>query len=380
MNLRLKNSYLWIMFKIIRWSLKMILAIFGVIPLVRCSSGYRQKDGKITFNGKEITDKSFIVLNEVFAKDSTAAYYKERAFEYADVPTFTALDDHYARDKNKAYYCSEYREGQNYYMTKKQTILEVKHALPASFTVLKDGYAKDSRQAYFEGIAFKVKDVASLICVDWHFVKDNVHAYLNRQQIAYSDGKTFELLKDNFAKDTTHIYYYGYTGENQHDICILPCDRQSFQIIDYRYSKDKSKVFFLGFTLTGADGSSFQVLADDYAKDAHTVFFQSKKVIGADAASFEVYPENESFGHDVVFAKDKGNVFMNDKKLNNADLANFKVLGENYASDLKQVFYKENMVKYADPKTFEVYPHDMGNADAEDALNKFHEGVKLPNE
>jgi hypothetical protein len=33
------------------------------------------------------------------------------------------------------------------------------------------------------------------------------------------------------------------------------------------------------------------------------------------------------------------------------------------------------VVKRADPKTFKVYPHDFGNADAEDVKNKFHEGV-----
>ncbi|MEO6722391.1 MAG: hypothetical protein ABIN67_18630, partial [Ferruginibacter sp.] len=73
------------MFKLIKWCIKTILILTGIMPLFRCSSGYRQKDGKITFNGKEITDKNFIVLNEAFAKDSTTAYYKDRSFDYADV-------------------------------------------------------------------------------------------------------------------------------------------------------------------------------------------------------------------------------------------------------------------------------------------------------
>ena len=376
----MKDSNLMIVFKIIKWSIKMVLVITGILPLARCSSGYIQQDGKTTFNGKEITDKSFVVLSNEFAKDSAAVYYKERAFEYADVASFEALDDHYAKDKNKVYYCDEYREGQNYYLTKKQTITELKNVQPASFVSMGNEYGKDAKHAWFEGTSFAVKDVSSLVCINWHFVKDNIHAYLNRTAIAGSDGKTFEIINDNFAKDTSHIYYYGYTGENQHNICALPCDRQSFEIIDHRYSKDKANVFFLGFTLKGADGATFKVLESGYTKDTNAVYFESKKIIGADPSTFEVYKENESFGHDVVYAKDKAAVYMDDKKLNGVDITSFQVLGENYGSDSKQVFYKTKLVKYASPASFEVYPHDFGDADAEDATNKFHEGVKVKDE
>ncbi len=290
----------------------MLLLFFGVFQLIRCSSGYKEKDGKIYFNGEEITDKSFVVLNDAFAKDSTTAYYKNKSFQYADVATFEAVDDHYAKDKNKAYYCDEYCEGQNYYMTKRQTITEINNAQLSSFVSLTNGYAKDNLHAYFEGIAFKVKDVATLEVIDWHFVKDAVQAYLNRQPIAGSDGKTFELIDDNFAKDTAHIYYYGYTGENQHNICILPCDKSSFEILDAFYSKDKNNVFFLGMTIKGADGATFQVLKEGYSKDKNAVYFESKKMTGVHPATFEVYEENELSGHDFKFAKDEATVFMDD--------------------------------------------------------------------
>ncbi len=140
----MKDNGVVIVFKIMKWCVKMILVITGIIPLARCSSGYSKKDGKITFNGKEITDKNFVVLSDEFAKDSTTAYYKEFPFSYADVASFEAVDEHYAKDKNKVYFCDEYREGQNYYLTKKQTIKELKNAVPSSFISLKYGYGKDS--------------------------------------------------------------------------------------------------------------------------------------------------------------------------------------------------------------------------------------------
>ena len=364
-------------FKIITWPVKILLAVTGIVPFTRCSSGYSDKNGKVTFNGREITDKNFIVLSREFAKDSVNAYYKEKAFQYADVATFEALDDHYAKDQSKVYYCDEYREGQNYYMTKRQTISELKNVRPASFVSIGYGYGKDNVRAYFEGKSFKVYDVAGLKSINRNFVKDNVHAYINCNAIEASDGVTFELTDNNYARDINHIYYYAFDGMTSYNIYKLPVDIKSFKILDYRYSQDKDNVFFLGFTLPGADGGTFTLLSSGYASDKNAVYFRSKKVAGVDPNTFEVYKENDSVGHDVVYARDSFAVYMDDKKLGNADVNTFKVLGENYGIDAAHVFYKTTIVKNAAPASFIVYPHDMGNADAEDSQNKFHEGVKV---
>lgn len=364
------------LFKFAKWIFKTIFLIIGTI-LFKCNTDEKEK---IRFNGKVVTDENFIVLNDQFAKDSTNAYYKSRSFSYADVPTFEALDDHYAKDKNKAYYCDEYREGQNYYLTKRQTILEVKNADPASFTSLKNGYAKDSKHAWFQAQYFEVKDVSSLVSINNQFAKDDVSAYLNLQPINRSDGKTFVVLDGNFAKDKSNIYYYGYTGEGQSNICILPCERQSFQILDYRYSRDNIHVFFLGFRLKDANPETFQILDEDYSKDKNNVYFQERKMTGADPETFEVFKENGMYGHDINYAKDRYFVFMDDKKMTDAEVSSFRVLGENYASDNRHVFYKAGIVKDADPGTYNVYPHDMGDADSEDNDNKYHEGTRVVKE
>lgn len=317
------------------------------------------------------------MLSDEFAKDSTTAYYKEHAFQYADVATFKAVDEHYAKDKNKVYYCDEYREGQNYYMTKRQSISELKNVDPTSFISLQNGYGRDNNHAWFQGETFTVKDVSTLKSIDQNFANDNVQAYLNCKPIVGSDGKTFQLIDRNFAKDTSHIYYYAFDGEGKYNICKLPCDVKTFEIIDYHYSKDKNNVFFLGFTINGADAASFKVLLSGYSKDRNAVYFQSEKISGVNPAAFEVYKENESFSQDVAYAKDNIFVYVDDKKLIDADVTTFKLLGENYGSDNKHVFYKTQMVNDANPATFNVNPHDVGDADAEDAANKFHEGTKV---
>ncbi|MEP7265611.1 MAG: DKNYY domain-containing protein, partial [Bacteroidota bacterium] len=345
------------MFKLIKWIFKTMLVLTGIMSFTKCGSGYKKKDGKIYFDGKEITDKSFVVLNDAFAKDSTTAYFKNYPFQYADVATFEAVDEHYAKDKNKVYYCDEYREGQNYYLTKRQTIDELEDVHPESFVALEYGYAKDSKNAYFEGIAFKVKDVASLKSINTFFAKDDTHAYLNQKPIAGSDGKSFEITDNNYAKDATHIYYYDYTGEKNHDIGVIPCNRETFAILEYPFSKDKTSVFFAGKKIDGVDGNTFKMLGHEYSKDKNAVYIETKKLNGADASTFEVFKENDEFNDEFYYTKDHATIFFADKPLKGADVSSFKVLGKCYGTDGKQIYFKTAIVKGANPLTFKVYPH-----------------------
>lgn len=362
-------------FKFIKWIAKTVLVLLGILPFTRCSSGYRGKDGKVYFNGKEITDKSFVVLSDDFAKDSTTAYYKGRSFQYADVASFEAVDEYYAKDKNKVYYCDEYREGQNYYLTKNQTIEEVKTAIPASFVTAGIGYAKDSKQAYFLGRPFSVKDVASFKAINASFSKDNVQAYLSRVPIAGSDGKTFELLDEFYAKDTNHIYYCENISTSEQKATVLQCDRASFVLLDYPYARDNASVFYNSKKITGADAASFKVLGNGYSLDKQAVYFRSKQIPDADAASFVLVADDEN-RETFHYAKDKSAAFIDDKKITGAGVVGFKVLGLGYATDGQRIFYKSGVVKNADPLSFKPHPHRYDDEDAEDVNGKYMEGKK----
>ena len=74
-------------------------------------------------------------------------------------------------------------EWQNYYLTKKQTIVTVQDAVPASFVSIKEDYAKDSKRGYFKGVGFNVKDVASLSVVQGQFVKDKYQVYFQQRPV-----------------------------------------------------------------------------------------------------------------------------------------------------------------------------------------------------
>jgi len=373
----MKDNSIIIIFKIIKWTIKTVLVIFGIIPISRCSSGYSNKNGKITFKGKEITDKSFVVLNDEFAKDSSTAYYKERPFNYADVATFKALDEHYAKDKDKAYYCDEYREGQNYYLTKKQTIVTVLDAVPVSFVSINEGYAKDSKRGYFKGIGFPVKDVTSLAFLEGEFVKDQYQVYFRQRPVKDADVNTFRVLNMCYARDTAQIFYYGFHSDLYNGIHKIPCKAASFSMLEYPYSKDDESVFCVYTKIAGADVNSFSVIGNSFSKDINHVYMESKMLKDADAATFMIVPHDENSLDEFNYTKDKKNAFWKDKMLGELDISAFKALGLGYATDGKHIFYHAGIVKNADPVTFKVYENGNGDADAEDAKNKYLEGAKV---
>jgi len=378
----LKNSTPVILFRIMKWCVKVVLVITGILPFARCGSGYREKDGKVTFNGEEITDTSFVVLNDVFAKSDSGAYYKRYGIPDADLETFTGLDKHYAKDKATVYYCDEEREGQNYYLTKHSVIIKVRGARPASFAILGEGYegyAKDDKRAYFKGTGFDVKDVASLSVIDGRFLKDRFHVYFDQAVVKGADPATFRAMKEFYARDTGHVYYYGYHSDLYNGIHEIPCDAATFTILDYPYSKDASAVFYLYTRIKDADAASFSVTGNDFSKDGKQVYYRAKILEGADPATFFIFPNKDS-REDINYTKDKTHVYWNDRHVPVADATAFTPLGLDYGTDRKNVYFQTRMVKNADPATFKIYDHGYGDADAEDAKFRYLKGEKLAKE
>jgi DKNYY family len=377
-------------FKLIFKFFKFVLMLTGLMSFPRCNSGGYTKEGNKSFyNGKEI-GKDFKVLNDVFAKDDSTAYFKTYAISGADVATFTALSKHYAKDKNAVYFCDEEREGQNYYLTKHSIIIVLKQADSASITLLGNdysGYAKDNQRGYCNGIGFDVRDVATLDILKGRFLKDKFQVYFNQLPIKGSDAASFRLLNDYYAQDKNNVYIFdnlindaedneAYTDKSDHFV-VLPCDHASFAVLDYPYSKDANSVYYINKKMPDADVPTFSMLENRYSKDKQSAYFEGKKVSGAEAATFVVMPETNGSLDETFYAHDKTNVFIKDTKIVGADVLTFTVLGLDYAMDNKVVYYKTKIVKGADPHSFKIYRDGYGDEDAEDAKNKYSKGVKV---
>ena len=365
-------------FKMIFKLFKLVLVMTGVITLVRCSSGFSKKGDKVYYNGEEV-GKDFVVLNDEFAKNDSAAYYKMKSIPDADILTFEALDNHYAKDKNKVYYCSEEREVKNFYMTKRQGVYNVVGADAPTFKLLGEdnfGYCKDKYRGYINGKSFEVKDVASLELIDHVFLKDKYQVYCNRVAVPGSDPATFKDIAEYYFKDKNNVYTY----RNDGDLVILPCKKESFSVIEYPYSKDAEGVYHEDKKITGANVTSFIKLENEYAKDKNAAYFKNLKIEGADVLSFVVDKGYENTTDESYFAKDKNLVYNRNLPLKDVDVISFQALKQGYTKDKSHVYYNQKVVKGADPLTFECFGLQVGGADSKDKNHQYLEGKRAEEE
>mgnify|MGYP000858972834 CR=1 FL=1 len=309
-----------------------------------------------------------------FSRRSDRIFFHEEVLDQVDANSFEVLDANFCKDQDRVFYFRNYRDGRDYFLTKKHSIENLQVMDVGSFTSLGYGYAKESKQAWFENTSFTVSDIHSLMVIDRDFIKDNHSVYVDRKLINGIEGKSFELIDHDYAKDNHHYYYLSRSEENEKKISIIACDYQSYIILDYPFSKDAQYVYFEGKKINGVNGKDFVVLGHQYGKDHHAVYFQSKQVMGADPATFSIFPENAHIVLDVSFAKDKNHIYINEKQFQGVDIASFKILNEKYTLDKNGIYYQMKKIKHADPASFAVYPHFVGDADAYDKNHQYGEG------
>jgi hypothetical protein len=344
-----------------------IICLLGVAALWFFTSCKSNKE-----NGISESENSDKVING-FVKKSDTIWFHDIALENVDPNTFEIVDDYFFKDKDRVCFYDTYRVSQDYFTSKRKRILPLENADPHSFVSLGDGYAKDKSTAWYLDRAFKVDDLESLTVLNHHFVKDDKTVYLDRKPIAGSVGKSFELITDRYAKDSKR-YYYCTPFDGEYVIKPISCHYASFVVIDYQYSKDNVSVYYEGEKISKAESSSFELIVSGYAKDNQHVFFRDRMVEKADPSSFTTFTENENSIGETVYAKDKSGIYMNEKHFAGVDVPTFKILNEKYTMDKNGVYYQMKKVKNADPFTFKVFPHFIGDADAEDKNHRYGEG------
>ena len=256
-------------------------------------SGYEKRNGVWHYDGialHRITQPDqFKPLLGPFAKGADAGYFRGASIMDSDGPSFEALDEHYARDKSRAYYCDTYRKGQEYYTTKHDRIVVLEGVEPASFRLLKERYARDAGKLFFEGVPVAVKDLNSFEILEHAFQRDRVTGYYVRTPIPGSDGSTFTVLDSNYSKDKSSVFY----SSNDPDagpaarmtIRVTGALPASFVAKEAGYAADANQVYHQGKVLT-KNVAGFQVQQYGYARSSNAVYYEGKPIAGADAATF----------------------------------------------------------------------------------------------
>lgn len=190
-------------------------------------------------------------------------------------------------------------------------------------------------------------DDAKAMRVEMDYAKDKKNIYDGGDIVAEADQNTFEQINgsDSYWKDKNSVYV-DYFGLHK----IQGANLDTFKVISFPYAKDVNNVYYSFSVIEKANPGYFKVLNSAYSKDNSSIFCISReqmptKLAGVNFASFKVLGN---------FAQDNQNVFFNCEVLFGADSNSFMPLKAGYSRDKNSVYYRSNVIKEADVKTFEV--------------------------
>lgn len=268
-------------------------------------SAYYKKDGKWFYAGVQINVETgpvnFKPLNKTFAKDDRTGYYRETPIGGSDGVSFEALSEYDAKDRSSVYFCDTQRDSKEYWSIRRNRIVKVAQADPATYRLIGSDFARDKAHVFYGGQLVPVKDAASFEVLEYGFTKDRIRAYHKLVEISGSDGATFVALNLHYAKDKSRVYFARLTETG----VIKNADVESFKVLDDGYATDRLQAYHGGAVISRDNAASLEYLSMGYAKTARQVFYQGKLVPDADAPSFA---RVEKF-NDAYDATDKSGAF-----------------------------------------------------------------------
>lgn len=114
--------------------------------------------------------------------------------------------------------------------------------------------------------------------------------------------------------------------------------------------KNFIKIFLLIFLISNLIFSENKKLNENYGIEDGEVYYINRKIERADAKTFEVFEDGE-------YAKDKNNVYYEENVLNEADPKSFKSLSKissGLGKDKNSVYYIGKKIAEVNPKNFKV--------------------------
>lgn len=223
-----------------------------------------------------------------FEKKDGVWHYRDEPIADADARTFEPLDDHYAKDRSRVYYCDTYRKGQEYYMIRHNRVTEIAGADVATFTLLEQRYARDAKRVYYEGAPFPVKDPASFVVMYDGFARDRLTGYYHQAPVPGSNGETFAALDNHYSRDASNAFYSwlepGVPPVSK-TLRLVDARPASLVVLESLYATDSARVYYKGKLVT-TNAATFRVLQIGYAVSSDAVYYNGEVVPGADPATF----------------------------------------------------------------------------------------------
>lgn len=218
---------------------------------------------------------------------------------------------------------------------------------PKTFKTLGGAYGRDSRHAFFMGGIVEGADPKTFKSLKDGYACDDNQAYYRGGILNGSDGKSFQSLKEGYARDKSRVYFDGKVMEN--------ADPVSFEVHTHYLTEDKKDFYRLGKALNVQDKSTFAVLGDKdsertrWAKDRYNGYFMEDGSVihGIDYASFHPVAE-EAHLYSGCYAADKNKVYYRDKIVKGADPASFKEIDYLICQDINGVYKEDRITQVKD--------------------------------
>ena len=250
-------------------------------------------------------------------------------------------------------------------------------------------YSNDGQHVSYLHAAMPEADPSTFVFISdsySSYAKDATHVFLQDKIIPGADPATFTVFAEDhgaYGKDATHVY---------RGLCALPdADPRTFEVLAGGFEKDARHVYYRwSDVVTSADPRSFVVVAIDggcknqvvFAKDDNHVYYHGgweqvdpSIIAGADPATFVFVGGG---GYEGGFAKDSHRVYWGDQAVNGADPKTFESIAAPnesnqapYGRDAHAVYLGPTRLMGADPKTFEVL-QIFANPDGRDYAKDKH--------
>ena len=198
-------------------------------------------------------------------------------------------------------------------------------------------YWTDGGKIYFRHYEIKGADIETFLQSHTLWAMDKNHCYLGADKIKEADIKTFQALNFTYAKDKFNVWTLG--GK------IKDVDAETFEVCD-------SGKYSLGNNLRkGKKYESF--VPYGFGKDKNNVYhydFSGKPNIVKNAL-----PNTFVSIGDCVYGYDENNVYYKQNTLQKANPKTWKKFKDDYFYSIdKKVYYFNRIIKEADLETFEI--------------------------
>jgi len=320
-------------------------------------------------------------LSEDYYKKSGAIYFIPggNGFERgsrkteADVNSFSVIKGVYARDKDNIYFmgCPQQFVDAKTFRLKGKIPIDQSHVFDFNGSPSTTGACSKQQLTVVTGA--DPETYITLYDTIPSLSKDKSHYFYNAQPLAV-DYASFKILNENFVKDQNRLYVV-----TQKSINPLNYTMDKIDVLNNEYIilAGKKLLYYQPYQGIGVLETTLPSTNKIKLLDRKTVIIDQLVLIegkkfefaDVDADSFKIL---EGIGGNSFWSRDKNHIYYNEQLLTEADPKTFEVLRRAVAKDARHIFVGDKIFEGPDVKSFRSVDKAEVNHDFEDDLgNKY---------